>query len=280
MIENHKQKPREDQAKIRILLTNDDGIFAPGLYSLYTILKQEFEVLVVAPEYEMSAVGHAITLHNPIRVREIRRKGGFVGLAVTGTPADCVKLAIQELYQNNPPSAVISGINLGANVGVNVLYSGTVSAATEGAFLGLPSAAISLDTITNPDFTFAADFGLRIARLLTHCQYLKNVALNVNVPALPPEEILGIEFTSQGTGRFVERFEKRVDPRGNVYYWLTGETPVEDNSPYSDGKALKGRKISITPIYYDLTSYKHLEGLRKEKERALSILWPNERDQR
>ncbi|MFN3535783.1 MAG: 5'/3'-nucleotidase SurE, partial [Desulfatiglandales bacterium] len=130
----------------RVLLTNDDGIYAQGLLALYETLSEDFEVHVVAPEIEMSAVGHAITLHNPIRVKEAYRRGKFYGYAVTGTPADCVKLATQELLNGIPPDVVISGINLGANVGVNVLYSGTVSAATEAAFLGFSSAAISLDT--------------------------------------------------------------------------------------------------------------------------------------
>lgn len=258
--------------KERILLTNDDGIYAQGLFALYQSLSEEFDVLVVAPEIEMSAVGHAITLHNPIRVKEVRRKGRFFGYAVTGTPADCVKLATQELFNGNPPHMVVSGINLGANVGVNVLYSGTVSAATEAAFLGFCSIAISLDTVIKPDFTFAAKFAKRLVRLLVNKRLENRIALNVNIPAVPEEEIEGVEFTTQGTARFIERFEKRIDPRGNVYYWLSGETPVEDPRPDSDGRILKSKKISITPIHFDLTHYPTLNRLRNEKG-LLEELW-------
>ena len=126
---------------MKILLTNDDGIYAPGLFALYEALITDYEVHVVAPESEMSAVGHAITLTLPLRVQEVKRNGSFFGYAITGTPADCVKIAVQELLEE-PPDIILSGINLGANVGVNILYSGTVSAATEGAFLGVKSAAI------------------------------------------------------------------------------------------------------------------------------------------
>lgn len=258
--------------KKKVLLTNDDGIYAQGLLALYQSLSEEYDVQVVAPEVEMSAVGHAITLHNPIRVKEVKRKGRFFGYAVTGTPADCVKLATQELLNGNPPDVVISGINLGANVGVNLLYSGTVSAATEAAFLGFRAAAISLDTIIKPDFTYAAKFAKKVVKLLIELELGNGIALNVNIPAIPEHEIEGVEFTVQGTARFIERFEKRVDPRGNVYYWLTGETPMEDPRPDSDGKVLKSKKISITPIYYDLTHHPTLSILRKEKYRINELL--------
>ena len=150
---------------MKVLLTNDDGIYAPGLMALYQALNSDFEVVIVAPEAEMSAVGHAITLTSPLRVRNINKNGSFFGYGVTGTPADCVKIAVQELLET-PPDIILSGINLGANVGVNVLYSGTVSAATEGAFLGIRSAAISLDTLRSPNFSFAARFSREIIRFM------------------------------------------------------------------------------------------------------------------
>ncbi|MFH1123678.1 MAG: 5'/3'-nucleotidase SurE, partial [Pseudomonadota bacterium] len=156
----------------------------------------------------------------------------------------------------------LSGINLGANVGVNVLYSGTVSAATEGAFLGIRAAAISLDTRQDPDFRFAARFSREIIRFITENGLKEKTALNVNIPALPVEKIAGVSITRQGVGRFKEKFEKRVDPRGNVYYWLSGETPVEEGVADADGKALKDRKITITPISYDLTCREEIERLR------------------
>ncbi len=244
-----------------ILLTNDDGIHAPGLFALYQALKPEHDLCVVAPESEMSAVGHAITLSSPIRVKKIRKKGMDFGYAVQGTPADCVKIAVQELL-NAPPDMILSGINLGANVGVNILYSGTVSAATEGAFLGIRSAAISLDTIKNPDFSFAADFSKEIIRFMMKTDLKDGIALNVNVPAISKDKIQGVSITRQGTSRFIERFERRTDPRGNRYYWLTGEKFIENGNNENDSVALKNQRITITPIHYDLTAERELERLK------------------
>ena len=247
---------------MRILLTNDDGIHAPGIFALYDVLKSDHEVHIVAPETEMSAVGHAITLTSPIRVQTVRKNGRFFGHAVNGTPADCVKIAVQELL-DTPPDVVLSGINVGANVGVNILYSGTVSAATEGAFLGIRSAAISLATLKNPDFRFAARFSREIIRFMTKSALSDGTALNVNIPAVPPEEIQGVVLARQGTSRFEERFERRNDPRGNAYYWLTGETFIENGNPANDSVALKQNKITITPIHYDLTCERELKRLER-----------------
>ena len=246
---------------LKILLTNDDGIHAPGLRALHAELNRDFNLSVVAPETEMSAVGHAITLDSPLRVREVYKNGSFFGFGVSGTPADCVKIAVQELLQG-PPDIIISGINLGANVGVNVLYSGTVSAATEGAFLGIRSAAISLSTRKNPDFTFAARFSREIIRFITENNLKNGTALNVNIPAIPADSIKGISITRQGIGRLKERFERRIDPRGNVYYWLSGEIPVKEEIHDSDCSALKEKRITITPITFDLTSEEEMERLR------------------
>jgi 5'-nucleotidase len=246
---------------MRVLLTNDDGIHALGLRALYQELREDFEVHVVAPEVEMSAVGHAITLSSPLRVRAVKLEQGFVGYSVSGTPADCVKIAVQELMEK-PPDVVLSGINLGANVGVNVLYSGTVSAATEGAFLGIRSAAISLDTIHDPDYGFAARFSRELIGYLIKNGLRHGTALNVNIPSLPPSEIAGVAITRQGINRFEESFDRRIDPRGSTYYWLTGEIPIEPENPDTDGAALKEHKISITPIHFDLTSVRDLESLR------------------
>lgn len=246
---------------MRILLTNDDGIHAPGLMALYAELKDDFEVYVVAPESEMSAVGHAITLRSPLRVQEIEKNGAFFGYGVTGTPADCVKIAVQEILKS-PPDIILSGINLGANVGVNVLYSGTVSAATEGAFLGVRSAAFSLDTRKDPDFTYAAAFSRKIIKFMSEGGINNGTALNVNVPAIPADKIRGVAITRQGVGRFRERYERRIDPRGNVYYWLTGETRVEEESEDSDARALADGMVAITPISFDLTCNKEIGKLR------------------
>ncbi|MBW1681058.1 MAG: 5'/3'-nucleotidase SurE [Deltaproteobacteria bacterium] len=246
----------------RVLLTNDDGIYAPGLEALHEALASKYDVRIVAPETEMSAVGHAITLASPLRVREVRKEGRLFGYALSGTPADCVKIALQELFKKDPPHVILSGINLGANVGVNVLYSGTVSAATEGAFLGVPSAAVSLDTRKDPDFRFAAHFCSELVRVLREHPPRAGTAWNVNIPAVGPSLIRGIRFTRQGTHRFVERFERRIDPRGNVYYWLAGEKPVENGDQDADAAVLRANMISITPIQYDLTCEEEVARLR------------------
>jgi 5'-nucleotidase len=194
-------------------------------------------------------------------VQAVHKGGTFFGHAVKGTPADCVKIAVQELL-DKPPEIVLSGINVGANVGVNILYSGTVSAATEGAFLGIRSAAISLATLKNPDFRFAASFSKEIIRFMMESDLKDGTALNVNIPSVPPEKIAGVCLARQGTSRFEERFERRNDPRGNVYYWLMGEKFIENGNPDNDSVALRQNKITITPIHYDLTSEKELKRLK------------------
>ncbi len=246
---------------MRFLLTNDDGIYARGLAALYRELSRDAECIVVAPEIEQSAVGHAITISRPLMVRKARKNGNFLGYAVAGTPADCVKIGICELA-GGPVDLVISGINRGANVGINVIYSGTVSAATEAAIQGIPSIAISLDTRQEGDFSTAARFARRMAAFtLEHP--LPHVALNVNVPAIPEEEIRGIVVAKQGRARLMESFDRRIDPRENIYYWLAGETelPLHEDEE-SDASALKRGMITITPICYDLTRHDLIDGLK------------------
>jgi 5'-nucleotidase len=246
---------------MRFLLTNDDGIYAKGLSSLYQELSKDADCLIVAPEVEQSAVGHAITIFRPLMVRRAHKEGNFLGYAVTGTPADCVKIGVRELSEK-PVDLVVSGINLGANVGINVIYSGTVSAATEGVILGIPSMAISLNTHINADFSFAARFARKIATFMLTDYGSPHVALNVNIPALPEAEIRGVVVAKQGRARLIENFDKRVDPRENVYYWLAGETRLSDHEDVnSDACALSRGLITITPIYYDLTCYDVLADL-------------------
>lgn len=245
---------------MRFLLTNDDGIYARGLAALYRELSKDAECIVVAPEVEQSAVGHAITIFRPLMVRKARKNGSFLGYAVAGTPADCVKIGICELA-GGPVDLVVSGINRGANVGINVLYSGTVSAATEAAIQGVPSMAISLDSHQEADFTPAARFARRMAAFILE-DPLPHVALNVNVPAVPEEEIRGVVVAKQGRARLMESFDKRVDPRENAYYWLAGDTMLPANEDEdSDGSALRRGMITVTPIYYDLTRHDLLDGL-------------------
>ncbi|MEM5788426.1 MAG: 5'/3'-nucleotidase SurE, partial [Syntrophobacteraceae bacterium] len=173
---------------MKILLTNDDGIFAKGIEAIYLALAADHDVTVVAPETEQSAVGHAITWLDPLRVKPVNRNGTFFGYALSGTPADCVKIAINELLIPRP-QMVISGINLGANVGVNVIYSGTVSAATEGAVLGIPSIAVSFDSFTPSDFSAATEFIPRLVDLVDRHGLPPGISLNVNIPDLPAAEV-------------------------------------------------------------------------------------------
>jgi len=244
------------------LLTNDDGIYAKGLSSLYEELYREAECLIVAPEIEQSAVGHAVTIFRPLMVRRATKNGNFLGYAVYGTPADCVKIGIKELA-GKPVDLVISGINRGSNAGINVIYSGTVSAATEAAIMGIPSLAISLDTHKEADFTYAAKFARKMARLILSNPSLRGSAVNINVPCLPSEEIKGVVVVRQGKNNIVETFEKRMYPRENTYYWISGKYTAVAEEKNSDVAALASGFITITPIQYDLTRYDLLDSLRQ-----------------
>lgn len=240
-----------------ILISNDDGIFAPGLFALYEQMVKLGDVLVVAPDSEQSAVGHAITLRNPLRAFTWMRDGKPFGLAVIGTPADCVKLALAE-FVDRTPSLVVSGINQGTNTGVDILYSGTVSAATEGAVNRIPSIAISLASFTYKDFSAAAKFSYEIAGLVLENGLPRGTFLNVNVPPFPESEIKGVKWTRQGLSRYVERFIKRTDPKGRDYYWMDGDKVIEEMNGCTDDKAIAEKYISVTPIHYDLTDREYL----------------------
>lgn len=247
---------------MRFLLTNDDGIYAKGLSALYKELSREADCLIVAPEIEQSAVGHAITISRPLMVRRATKNDNFLGYAVCGTPADCVKIGITEL-SDKPVDLVVSGINRGGNAGINVLYSGTVSAATEGAILGFPALAVSLDTHKEADFTFAAKFARKMTRLiLDNKEQLKGSAVNVNVPCIPREKIKGVVVVRQAQSNIVETFEKRVDPRENIYYWFAGESQAARKQKDTDVGALAAGFITITPIHFDLTRYDLLDTIR------------------
>lgn len=253
--------------KKKFLLTNDDGIYARGIDALYRELSKDAECVVVAPEVEQSAVGHAITVFRPLMVRKARKNGSVFGYAVAGTPADCVKLGICELA-GGPVDLVVSGINRGGNVGINVIYSGTVSAATEAVVLGVPALAISVDTHQEVDYTAAARFARKIAAFILK-NPLPNVVINVNVPAIPEDQIKGVVVARQGRARIIERFDKRADPRDNVYYWLTGEAELPSQEQEdTDAYFLKKGMITITPLHCDMTSHDLLEDLKKRVEES------------
>ena len=242
---------------MRILVSNDDGIFAPGIRALVRNLRREHEVSVIAPESEMSAVGHAITISNPLKVKKVFDEGEFFGYAVSGTPADCVKLGLKAILDFEP-DLLISGINQGGNYARNIIYSGTVSAATEGMIFGLKSFAISLNSFKDPDFEPAAIFACKMVEKLSKIDLAPGVFLNINYPAVPESKIAGVKVTKQGTSRFVEEFEKRQDPRGNDYYWMAGEMETGEHDIDTDYHYIKENYITITPIASDLTDYRTL----------------------
>ncbi len=248
--------------KKTILVTNDDGIFSEGIYWLWEAVREFGDVMVVAPDTEKSAVGHAITIANPLRTNRVKRKGGFTGYSVNGTPADCVKLTVRSILKTLP-DLVVSGINLGANVGNNVIYSGTVSAATEGTIFGIPSIAVSIDSHHPCDFTPAMEITKKTVSRVLKLGLPKGTLLNINVPDHPIEDINGVRISRQGTSFFKDRFEKREDPRGNIYYWMTGEMMDLDPQGNTDNQALNDRFISITPIHYKLTNESFMDELNQ-----------------
>jgi 5'-nucleotidase len=242
---------------MRVLISNDDGIHAPGIAALYDAVKDLAEVHVVAPESERSAVGHAITISNPLKTKKVFRNGEFFGYAVEGTPADCVKLALSALLPE-PPDFVISGINLGPNAGISVLYSGTVSAATEGTVLGIPSMAISLNTFTDPIWETAQQVARAMLLRLQADSLPQDTLLNVNVPNIPFADIKGSRITRMGRSRYIETFERRTDPRGNVYFWMDGELALLEEAAGTDIDALAAGYVSLTPLGFDLTRHSAL----------------------
>ena len=244
-----------------IVLCNDDGFSADGIRTIYKELSRIAEVVIVAPETEQSAMGHAITLTQPLKVRKVVEGGKFMGYAVNGTPADCIKIATTVLF-DQAPEMVVSGVNLGGNLGTCAIYSGTVSAATEATIEGIPAIAVSLNTFENPNFAFAAEFGARLAGMILEKGLPEGVALNVNVPAVPRSEIKGVAVTRQGKSRVVETFDKRVDPRNNTYYWMAGEMRFDEVDDEADCFQVSNNHISVTPIHFDLTSYKTIEELK------------------
>lgn len=239
---------------MRILVTNDDGIWAPGIAALAEALRPLGEVVIFAPDRERSATGHAITMHAPLRVEEISFPvEGVKAYMVNGTPSDCVKLGAEAILPSLP-DLVVSGINPGPNLGTDVLYSGTVSGAFEGVILGIPAVAVSLATAAEPEFSVAAGFAFQVVELVQRFGLPPDTLLNVNVPGLPAREIAGVQYTHLGTRRYRNAFDRRTDPRGKVYYWMAGEVLDLDDDPQADTVAIQNNLISVTPLRYDLTN--------------------------
>jgi 5'-nucleotidase len=244
---------------MRILLTNDDGIYAEGIHAAYKELSKFADVTVVAPESEQSSVGHGITLFYPLFSKKVSPLKLFNGHAVSGKPADCVKFAVSVLLKGKKPDLVISGINLGNNDGCSVFYSGTVAAAREGALMGIKSFAVSLDSFESPEFSTAAKFTAKLAKWVHKNDLPKGTFLNVNVPLGKPK---GVRFTRQGTEPIHEIFEKRKSPHANYYYWMGAKMPVHKNDNAIDTYALKNKYITITPIHSDLTDETFLDKVK------------------
>lgn len=247
---------------MRILVTNDDGIHAPGILALKQALEPLGEVFVVAPERPRSAAGHAITLHKPLRITETTLNDGTLAWAVSGTPTDCATLGFDVIMEQKA-DLVFSGINAGPNLGWDVTYSGTVAAAIEGAILGVPSVAISLAGETRPfEYTASAAFARRLAEKVAAEGMERWTLLNVNVPAVPQEQISGIAVTHQGRRQYVDRIDKRIDPWGRDYYWLHGKLHEDVIDQGSDVHAVLENRISVTPIHLDMTATHLLGRLR------------------
>ena len=245
-----------------ILVTNDDGIDSPGIYALAEVMKELGEVIVAAPDRQQSAIGHALTVAQPLRTTKFKRNKMF-GHAINGTPTDCVKFAISAILKHKP-DLVISGINHGQNTSVNILYSGTVSAATEGMLLKIPSIAISLASYDlNADCSVAADYAKLIAKKLLGQQLPKGTLLNVNVPALEKEKIKGIKITRHSNSYWDDFYEKRVDPFGRDYYWFSGKYKINDDTNEADDVAIKEGYVSVTPIHFDFTNYDELDNIKQ-----------------
>jgi 5'-nucleotidase len=249
---------------LQILLTNDDGVYAPGLRAMRLELQKLGDVTVVAPVGEQSAVGHSITLLTPLLIQEVvDEKQKPIGWAVEGRPADCVKLALLELLPQRP-DLVISGINAGSNAGINVLYSGTVAAAIEAAFYGCTSIAVSLE-YTKPkalDFPRAATLAFGVIQQILEHKPPAGALFNVNIPSLDKGPIRGVRVVPQNVAAYAEKFDRRVDPRGRVYFWSGPDFRCPEPHRDSDVSALEESYITVTPLQFNLTRLPLLEQMQ------------------
>lgn len=245
-----------------ILVSNDDGIYAPGIQTLARHLKKikNARVVVIAPDRERSAASHAITLHLPLRVEELAPDT----YAVDGTPTDCIVLGVRQLLKKKP-DLIVSGINRGPNIGEDVHYSGTVSAALEGAIMGIPAIAVSLVGRGQHKYEGAAQFAVKLAKKVLQKGLPRGVVLNVNIPDLPERQIKGCVFTKLGNHNYGDIIVQNADPRGRPYYWIGGNPDEFENRAGTDCKAYLEKKISVTPIKVDLTDHHFLQTLKEWK---------------
>lgn len=250
---------------MRILLTNDDGIYAPGLRALRQELLKLGSVTVVAPATEQSAAGHSVTLLTPLLVNEVYEDDGrtFVGWAVEGRPADCVKLALLELLPDSP-DLIVSGLNAGSNAGINVLYSGTVAAAIEGAFYRRPAIAVSLEYDKKIyDFPKAARYARQVIEQIIARGLCESSLYNVNIPVLERGPIRGVKVLPQNVSPYYEKYDRRVNPRGRLYFWTDPEFKCPEPHPDTDVVALNEGYITVTPLQFDLTDHARMAEVQR-----------------
>ncbi|MEO6819873.1 MAG: 5'/3'-nucleotidase SurE [Ginsengibacter sp.] len=254
---------KENNERPIILITNDDGITAPGIRNLVEAVQDLGDVVVVAPDKPQSGMGHAITIGLPLRLTKVENIfEGVEAWQTTGTPVDCVKLAVDKILHRKP-TICLSGINHGANHSINVIYSGTMSAAMEASIEGIPSVGFSLlDYSLDADFSAAKFYVRKIVKSMMSRELNKHFLLNVNIPALPLALLKGVRVCKQAYAKYDESFDERLDPHGKKYYWLTGEFVNYDNAEDSDVWALKHNYVSVVPVQFDLTNY----ALKKELE--------------
>ena len=243
------------KSKAVILVTNDDGITAPGLHALVEAVKHLGEIIVVAPDSPQSGMGHAITINNPLRLDKVELHGNHTWYQCSGTPVDCVKIAIDKILHRKPDLCV-SGINHGSNSAINVIYSGTMSAAMEGAIEGIPSIGFSLlNFALDADFTAAKKYAGMIAKNVLEKGLPPGTLLNVNIPNLPIESLKGVKVCRQANAKWEEEFDERLDPNKRKYYWLTGKFVNQDKGQDTDEWALANGYISLVPVQYDFTAH-------------------------
>jgi 5'-nucleotidase len=253
----------ESSRPLRILVSNDDGVEAPGLFTLKVALERAgHQVAVCAPDRPRSASGHSITLHKPLRMKQVALADGSLAWAASGTPADCVTLGLLEVV-NNDVDLIVSGINHGPNLGWDVTYSGTVSAAMEAIINGFPAIAVSVGSYgENLHYEPVAEFVARtLAPLVARHGLPPATLLNVNAPDLPAAQVKGVLLTTQGDRQYVDRLEKRLDPVGRPYYWLGGKIHDKETLPGTDTRAVGEGYISVTPIHLDMTAHSFLRDM-------------------
>ena len=251
-------RPMKEKKRPLILVTNDDGYTAKGILNLAQIASKFGDVLIVAPYKAQSGMGHAITIHDPLKIQEIELEKGLKGYSCSGTPVDCVKSALHGLSDRRP-DLLVSGINHGANFSINVIYSGTMSAAVEGALENIPSIGFSLlDYHKDADFSESRWVVERVIEKALSEKFPEHTCLNVNIPKTNGEKLKGIKVCRQGVGIWQDELVKREDPMGNPYYWLAGEFKEMDKGQDTDIYALKNRYVSVVPTQFDMTAHQHI----------------------